>query len=745
MRSDKTPPTTIEGTLEHVVFTNAGSGWSVVKIRAESEEIITCVGHFPGVQPGEHLRLSGRWAHDPKFGNQFKVESYTSVQPSTLVGIERYLGSGLVDGIGKEMARRLVEHFGLETLEVIDDSPERLTEVPGIGPKRAAQIRAAWQDQRSIRDVMVFLQGHGVAASHAQRIFKHYGPEAVDIVRADPYRLATDIFGIGFKTADRVAAELGIAPDAPRRAEAGTLHVLGVFAEEGHVYAPYRALEEQATEMLGVEPALVRTAVETLARQADVIVDRDATGTAPGQIDGDTPIYLKRLFVAENQLAARLRDIVGAEALRVPTDLGHALEWFETKHRLSLAAAQRRAVVAAVDNKLLLLTGGPGTGKTTIIRAALEIFQKKSLRVVLCAPTGRAAKRMAEATGTPAKTIHRVLEFSPREMRFQRDAQFPIEADAVIVDEFSMVDVLLARSLVAAMPDAARLIVVGDADQLPSVGPGNVLRDLLESGVLPSVCLTEIFRQAESSLIVHNAHRVNRGDMPRFGEAASGADCFIVERDDPERALETVRHLVTQRIPQSFGLDPVDDIQVLAPMRRGTLGTLRLNAELQAALTPPGPALNRGAASFRVGDKVMQTRNNYDLETYNGDIGRVLAIERGEALVVRFDERDVRYSLAEVDQLTLAFACSIHKSQGSEYRACVIVLHTQHYLLLKRNLLYTALTRGRELVVLVGTKRAIGMAVRDRGEIRRYTRLGERLAAKVSRSEPAPDTYGSME
>ncbi len=564
--SEPEGPTTLEGVLERITFANEENAWSVVKVAVPGRaEPVTAVGNLLGVQPGESLRLTGRWVNDRKYGEQFKVDSYVTVQPATLLGIQRYLGSGLVRGIGKVMAERLVTRFGLETLEVIDSYPDRLAEVEGIGPVRSASIREAWIEQRGIKDVMIFLQWQGVSTSFAIKIYKQYGDRAIAIVRENPYRLAADIFGIGFRTADRIAANLGIPKDSPRRAQAGVRHLLGEFAEEGHVFAPRERLVEEAAALLEVEPGRVEEAIAALAAEGEVVLEPQAA--APGQA-----VYLRACTRRRRARPAGSSPSSGRRRPPITIDIERALAWFEERSGLRLAGRQRDAVRSAVSSKVLVVTGGPGTGKTTLVKAIIQILERKGRRILLAAPTGRAAKRMQEATGREAKTIHRLLEFSPKTGEFQRGARNPLEADLVIVDEASMVDILLFDSLLASLPPACQLVLVGDVDQLPSVGPGSVLADLIGSGVPEIVRLDEIFRQAGESRIVTGAHRVNRGEMPSLEGVEQGGDFFFVERQEPEEILATLKSLVSERIPRRFGFDPVDDIQVLTPMHRGSSG-----------------------------------------------------------------------------------------------------------------------------------------------------------------------------
>jgi len=722
---------TIEGVVERVVYSNEENAWSVVRLLIRGKGQATVVGNLLGVQPGESLRLTGRWVTDRKYGRQFQAESYLTVKPSTFVGIEKYLGSGLVRGIGATMARRLVKHFGLETLEVIDRAPGRLTEVEGIGPVRAERIREAWDEQREIKDVMIFLQSHGVSTAHAIKIYKLYGAEAIAAVRNDPYRLAREVFGIGFLTADRIARHLGIPADSPQRARAGVLRTLSQATDSGHVYRPRTRLVADAAELLEIAPGVVEEAVAELLAEGELVAV-----PIPGAGDGEA-VYLKPLEVAERGVAELFLALAGAPPRDFEIDVPRALQWFEAREKLELADQQRAALERALTAKVLVLTGGPGTGKTTLVRGIVEILSKKGVRIELAAPTGRAAKRLGEATGREARTVHRLLEWNPHERRFVRGPEEPLACDLLVVDEASMLDVTLTYQILKAMPSPARLILVGDVDQLPSIGAGRVLGDLIDSGALEVVRLTEIFRQARESLIVVNAHRLRDGRPPILHPDDASSDFYFFERDDPEAILATVKTLIEKRVPKSFGLDAMEDIQLLTPMRRGLLGTANLNAELQQLLNPDGREIPQPGHLLRVGDRVMQRRNNYDLEVWNGEIGRVEAYDEVEKHArVHLEGRDVHYDLSQLDELTLAYACSIHKSQGSEYPAVVIPLHTQHYNLLQRNLLYTAVTRGRLLVIVVGSRRALNLAIQNLSSTHRATLLAERLRGEVGNPSP---------
>ncbi|MCA9678191.1 MAG: ATP-dependent RecD-like DNA helicase [Myxococcales bacterium] len=725
---------TLDGELDRIVFRGDDTGFTVARFGIPGHpEPVTVVGNLLGVNEGTPLRLRGTWVMDRKWGRQFKIDTYQTRTPETVIGIERFLGSGAIPGVGPELARRLVAKFGMETLAVIERAPQRLTEVDGIGVMRAGKIASAWADQRHVQDVMVFLRGHGVSAAFAARIVKRYGNDAISTIRKNPYRLAIDIWGIGFKSADAIAQSLGIARDAPERLEAGLVHALGVTIEDGHAHVPEDTLLVAAAELLGVDRERLREPLAALEASRHVV--REVLG------DRGACISLAEVWTLEHEAAAAFAELVRTPARALTIDVDAAARDFEVATSLELAPQQRAAVVASAVDKCVVVTGGPGVGKTTIVRAIVHLAGLQRRAVALAAPTGRAAKRLGEATGRDALTIHRLLEYQPHEGQFARNQGNPIDADLVVVDEASMIDIALFRALVVALRPDAQLVLVGDIDQLPSVGPGAVLHDVIASRAATVVRLTEIFRQAAQSRIVVNAHRINQGvapdlDTPPAGDGPLG-DFFFVGRDDPAAARDTVVELVAERIPARFGFDRVQDIQVLVPMHRGELGTASLNAALQARLNPArddAAELRRGDRAFRAGDKVMQLKNDYDKGVFNGDIGVITEVGRGGAdgggPMLRLELGDGRvasYERAELDQLIHAYAVSVHKSQGSEYPAVVIPIATQHYMMLQRSLLYTAVTRGKRLVVLVGSRRAIGMAVRNATARQRWTWLSERI------------------
>ncbi len=725
---------TLEGAVERITFHNEENGYTVARLVPDGKDYeVTVIGNMLGVQVGEHVRLEGEWTVHGQYGRQFKVERYASVLPATAAGIEKYLGSGLVKGVGPVTAKRIVRKFGADTLAVIDETPERLHEVLGVGPKRVTLIKSAWHEQRQIREVMVFLQSHGVSPALAVRIYKHYGDGAAGVVRNDPYRLARDIHGIGFITADKIARNLGIAPDAPERVAAGVAYTLSQKADEGHVYVPQAELVEDSAKLLDVPAPLAAVAIETLRQDEQVRVEPLAGGSGLAE---ERAVYLTPFYYGEVGVAGRLRRLMDAVEDRCfvfrSFDWPQGLAVVQRDTGLRLTAQQQAAVRTALTGRVTVMTGGPGTGKTTCTLAIIRLLDAARRSYVLASPTGRAAKRLGEATGKEAKTIHRLLEWSPGGaggFTFQRNEDNPLDVDMVIVDEASMLDLLLTNHLLKAIPPGAHLLLVGDIDQLPPVGAGNVLRDVIDSGAAAVVRLDVIFRQAAGSYIIENAHRINQGQMPEWRPEQS-QDFFLFQTDDPERAAELVVEVVQERIPRKFGI-PASDVQVLSPMHRGAVGVGALNERLQAALNPPAankPERRIGGRIFRLGDRVMQMRNNYDKDVFNGDLGRIIALDPVEqTLAVRIDERTVPYDFLELDELVHAYAVSVHKSQGSEFPAVVVPITTQHYMMLQRNLLYTAVTRARKLVVLVGSPRAVAIAVNNNRIADRYSALAERL------------------
>jgi exodeoxyribonuclease V alpha subunit len=716
----------LSGQIERITYYNEENSYTIAKIKVQGRsDLVTIVGSLPGMNPGEVLRLKGQWQRHPRYGEQFKIESFESVIPATVAGIERYLSSGLIKGIGPVMARRLVAKFEKETLNVIERDMDRLREVEGIGDKRIEMIKVAWDEQKDIREVMVFLQGYGVSPAYATKIFKQYGRDAVTIVRENPYRLADEVFGIGFVIADRIAEKVGIAKDSPLRAKAGVQYVLQQCADEGHTFYPFTPLLGACQKVLEIDEAILLDAFDTAASERRIIIEKMEEHPEWNE----RAIYLTPLHFAETGIAHHLRELSESAKQLQLINRDAALEAAQKQLSINLSGQQLQAVKESLEQKMLVITGGPGTGKTTIIRAITHIYKTQGQKIVLAAPTGRAAKRMAEATGHEAKTIHRLLEYSPKEGKFRKDELDPIDADLVVIDETSMVDTVLMYHLLRAIPKHATLILVGDVDQLPSVGPGNVFRDIIDSRILPTIRFNEIFRQARESMIVVNAHRINNGLMPELtGREENSADFFFIELEEPEKVLQRIINLCKEKIPARFGFHSLNDIQVLTPMHKGVVGASNLNAELQKELNPSADEFSRAGKIFKKGDKVMQIRNNYDKDVYNGDIGRIVGIDREEQEVsVNFDGKIIPYEFSELDELVLAYATSVHKAQGSEYPAVVMPLLTQHYILLQRNLLYTGITRGKKLVILIGTKKALNIAIRNNKPQQRYTRLKERL------------------
>jgi exodeoxyribonuclease V alpha subunit len=720
--------TELSGQIERITFTNEENGYTIARVKVQGrQDLVTVVGYLMSPAPGETLNLKGEWVHHPKFGEQFKVVEYKITVPATVFGIERYLGSGLIKGLGHVMAGRIVKKFGEKTLDVIENDIEKLTLVEGIGEKRITMIQQAWDEQKEIRNVMLFLQSYGVSSGYATKIFKQYGNRSVAVVTANPYRLATDIFGIGFVIADGIAEKLGVPKASPFRVEAGIIYVLNQLSDDGHVFYPYESLVKKSREMLSVGKDVVVEALGSLAMDKRIIIE-DINESIDEFKANNKGVYLARFHLCETSIAGRLKTLSTApKSIRNLTG-ENALRWVQGQLDITLAENQAQAIRCALENKIMVITGGPGTGKTTIINAVLKIFSKLGVRTLLAAPTGRAAKRMSETSGHEAKTIHRLLEYSFTQGGFQKNEEKPLNCDLLILDEVSMIDTILMHHLLKAIPTFATVVLVGDVNQLPSVGAGNVLNDIIASGTIPVVELNEIFRQAQESRIVVNAHKINRGILPKFETHEPGNDFYFIEQEDPEKVLEIILELTKTRIPRRFNLDPVDDIQVLTPMHRGVVGSGNLNMALQENLNPSQEMITRGNRNFKVNDKVMQIRNNYDKEVFNGDIGRITHLRQDDyEMTVTFDGRDVVYEFSDLDELVLAYAISVHKSQGSEYPAVVIPVLTQHYILLQRNLIYTAVTRGRNLVVMVGTRKAFAMGVNNDKTQKRFTYLKHRL------------------
>src|SRR3954469_13714386 len=717
----------LAGLVERVTYHNAENGFCVLRVKARGHrDLVTTVGHAATISAGEWITASGEWVNDRSHGQQFKARFLRSSAPTSTDGIEKYLASGMIRGIGPVYAKKLVKAFGERVFDVIEAEPNRLREVSGIGPMRAERIATAWAEQKIVREIMVFLHSHGVGTARAVRIFKTYGADALQVMSENPYRLARDIRGIGFKTADAIAMQLGIEKAAMVRVRAGISYALTEAMDEGHCGLPRDELVPLAATLLEVPPELVQTALELELVERAVIADT---------VGEKACIFLMGLYRAEQVIADRLLRLAGGALPWPEIDPDKALPWIEQKPGLSLAQSETAAIRLALTSKVLVITGGPGVGKTTIVNAILRTLSAKGVSLLLCAPTGRAAKRMTEATGFEARTIHRLLEIDPKTGDFKRGDDNPLECDLLVVDETSMVDVMLMQALVRAVPDHAALLIVGDIDQLPSVGPGQVLADIIGSGAVPVVRLTEIFRQAAESRIITNAHRINRGLLPDLSKPEGDSDFYFAPADDPETAVARMVEMVQTRIPRRFALDPIRDIQVLCPMNRGGIGARSLNLELQAALNPAGEQkVQRFGWTFAPGDKVMQIENDYEKEVYNGDIGYIdeIDLEAGE-LTASFDGRAVTYGLGELDTLVPAYAATIHKSQGSEYPAIVIPVLTQHYVMLQRNLLYTGVTRGKRLVVLVGQKRAVAIVVRNVSGRRRWSKLDEWLAGQKQR------------
>ncbi|MBI4767085.1 MAG: ATP-dependent RecD-like DNA helicase [Deltaproteobacteria bacterium] len=713
---------TLEGSIERISFYNEENHFTIARLKIKGEkDTIPIIGQLFSVTPGEVLKISGYFEQHPKYGRQIRIESYESLIPATLPGIEKYLGSGLVRGIGPEMAKRIVKRFGLSTLEIIEQDIRQLSKVEGVGPKRIAQIKEAWKEQKEIRRIMIFLQGYGVSTGLATKIFKTYGQQAVARIQENPYGLAADIFGVGFLTADRIAQKMGMEKDAPARLQAGLTYILQQKSEEGQVCLPEEELMAETSRQLEVDPDQLQPVLKTLVQKKQLRTRQGETGRVY--------IFLPYLDLSEEGISQRM-GILLQNKPKIDGRTEAIIARVEKTFRLTLSGQQKEAVRKALSQKLLIITGGPGTGKTTIVRSILEIFKQLDRKCILMAPTGRAAKRLSEVTHYPATTIHRGLGYNPKMGGFQKDEGHPLPADLVVIDEASMVDTYLMFNLLRAVPDQAVLILVGDVFQLPSVGPGNVLSDFIQSEKVPVVQLNRIFRQGEGSLIVVNAHRIHQGDLPILAKEDGNReqDFYFLEQEEPEKAARWILELVQDKLPKRYGLDPLQDIQVLTPMYKGVVGAENLNLFLQQHLNKDPRSVQRGTRLFKVGDKVMQLRNNYDKDVFNGDIGRLAKIDQeNQEVLVNFDGRFVVYDFAELDDLVLAYAISVHKSQGNEYPAVILPVMIQHFILLQRNLIYTAVTRAKKVVVLVGTKKALAIGIKNNKPQLRYSFLKERL------------------
>jgi len=714
----------ISGVVERITYQNEENGFCVIKIKSKGyTDLITIVGNLAAVNVGAIIRLKGEWKMDSKFGKQFSVQDYRETMPATVAGIEKYLGSGLIKGIGPVYAKRIVQHFKEDTLRVLEEEADNLVMVEGIGQKRVDLIKKAWQEQKEIKNVMLFLQSNGVSTAYAVKIFKTYGNESIEIVKENPYRLADDIWGIGFRTADKIAQQMGFDKNSFERCRSGIVYVLNELSNEGHCFAFRDQLVEETEKILEIEITVINGTLDRMIVDKTVILDQE------------DDIFLPPFYYSELGTAKRISEIISVDSDYRTNDMESIIENIQRSQKISYDEVQKEAIKTAAFSKFMVLTGGPGTGKTTTTLGMIRVFQLMGAKVLLAAPTGRAAKRMSEATGMEAKTIHRLLEYKPPE-GYKKNGDNPLECDVLIIDETSMVDIVLMYNLLKAVSNETVVILVGDVDQLPSVGAGNVLKDIIDSGVVNVVKLTRIFRQAQGSSIITNAHKINRGDFPEL-RGGRNSDFFFIDEEEPSKVVQVIRELCTKRLPKFYKADPVHDIQVLCPMHRGETGAANLNAVLQDALNPSQVSIKYGGCVYRLGDKVMQIKNNYDKNVFNGDIGSISHIDIEErTLSLSFDGNIVDYDATELDEVVLAYATSVHKSQGSEYKIVVSPFTTQHFMMLQRNLLYTCVTRAKKVFVLVGTKKAVAMAVKNNKTTKRNTRLAERLDQMVREEKP---------
>jgi exodeoxyribonuclease V alpha subunit len=709
----------IGGIVERITYENEENGFCVIKIKSKGySDLVTVVGNLAAVNVGAIIRAKGEWKMDNKFGRQFAAQDYRETIPATVAGIEKYLGSGLIKGIGPAFAKRIVGHFKEDTLKVLEEKADYLIEVDGIGKKRVEMIKKAWQDQKEIKNVMLFLQSNGVSTAYAVKIYKTYGNESVEIVKANPFRLADDIWGIGFKTADKIAMQMGFDKNSYERCRAGIVYVLNEMSNAGHCYATREQLLEETEKMLELEKTLIDSTLEKVIEERTVIKD-----------EGEA-IFLPTFYYSELGTAKIIKETMSVQSIYHAKDVQAIINSVEKEENIAYDIVQHEAIKTAATSKFMVLTGGPGTGKTTTTLAIIKVFQKIGARVLLAAPTGRAAKRMSETTGMEAKTIHRLLEFKPPG-GYERNADNPLECDVLIIDETSMVDIILMYNLMKAVTNETIVILVGDVDQLPSVGAGNVLKDIIDSGIVNVVKLTRIFRQAQGSDIITNAHKINKGEFPEL-KGGRLSDFFFMEEEEPEKVVQTIKELCTKRLPDFYKIDPVKDIQVLCPMQRGVTGAQNLNVVLQEALNKSEVSIKYGGTVYKTGDKIMQIKNNYDKNVFNGDIGSIVKIDNEErTLILDFDGNQINYDVTELDEVVLAYATTVHKSQGSEYKIVVAPFTIQHYIMLQRNLLYTCVTRSKKVMILVGTKKAVSIAVRNKKSTQRNTRLAQRLNGKI--------------